>query len=124
MENVSIGLDQDLMVDRLISNVRVKKTRSLFSTYIDKRQHGISADLLARKWGIGLDKAKQTLLSTTQDDVRSALKQLTRWYRKRLLSQRLRILNCRFCTDTLFEKKKSTVGNTYAHIFTHGEFFK
>ena len=106
----------------LIMKVTVKRKRNGFTTFTDKQQHGISADLLARKWGIVIDKAKQTLQSTTQDNVRSALKQLTRRYRKRLLSQRLRILNCRFYTDTLFENKKSTVGNTYAHIFTNGEF--
>ena len=61
MQNFPIELDQDLMVDQLISKVRVNKTRSGFTTYTDKRQHGINADILARKWGIGLDKAKRTL---------------------------------------------------------------
>ena len=56
MENISIGLAQDLMVGRLIIKVRVKRTRSEFATYTDKQQHGISADILARKWGIGIDK--------------------------------------------------------------------
>ena len=70
MENVSIGLDQDLMVDILISKVRVKRKISGFSTYIDKRRHGISTDILARKWGIEIYKAKKTLQSTTQDNVR------------------------------------------------------
>ena len=65
----SIGLAQDLMVDRLISKVRVKITRSGFITYTDKQHHGISTDLLATKWGIGIDKAKRTLQSTTQDNV-------------------------------------------------------
>ena len=45
----------------MISKVRVKITRSGFATYTDKRHHRISADILARKWGIGIDKAKQTL---------------------------------------------------------------
>ena len=45
----------------MISNVRVKKTSSGFATYIDKQHHWISTDLLARKWGIGLDKANRTL---------------------------------------------------------------
>ena len=58
MANVSIGMAQDLMVDRLISKVRAKRTRSGFANYIDKQHHGISADLLARKWGVVLDKAK------------------------------------------------------------------
>ena len=55
MANVSIGMDQDLMVDILISKVRVKITRSGFETYKDKRYHGIRAYLLEIKWGIGLE---------------------------------------------------------------------
>ena len=47
MENFSIGLAQDLMVDILTSKVRVKRTRSGFATYADKRHHGISADILS-----------------------------------------------------------------------------
>ena len=61
MENVSIGLDQDLMVDILISKVRVKIPRSGFAIYTDRKHHGISADILAIKWGIGLDKANMNL---------------------------------------------------------------
>ena len=77
MENVSIGMAHDLMVDRLISKVRVKRTTSEFATYTDKQHHGISADILAREWGIGLEKAKRNLQSTTHDNVISALKPLT-----------------------------------------------
>ena len=73
MENLSIGLAQDLIVDRLISKFKVKRTRSVFVTYIDKQHHGISADILTRKLGIGIDKAKCTLQSTTHYNVKSAL---------------------------------------------------
>ena len=52
----------------------------------------------------------------------SALNPLTRWYRIDFLLQRLHQLNCRFYTDTLFSKEKSTVGNTCAQIFKDGEF--
>ena len=58
MENVSIWMAQDLMVDRLISRVGVKRTIIGLAAYTDKWHHGISADLLARKWGITLDKFK------------------------------------------------------------------
>ena len=92
-EKNSIGLAHDLMVDRLIRKVRVKRTRSGFTTYTDKKHHGISTDLLERKWGIVLENAKQNLQSTTQDNVRSALKPLTCRYRTYLLSQRLRRLS-------------------------------
>ena len=73
----------------MIRKVGVKRTRSGFVTYIDKQHHGISADPLARKWGIGIYKAKQTLQSTTQDNMISYLKPMTRQYRTYLLSQRL-----------------------------------
>ena len=76
--NVSIGLSHYLMMGRLISKVRIKRTRSGFATHTDKRHHGISAGLLARKWGIGLDKEKRTLQLITQDNAISALKPLTR----------------------------------------------
>ena len=61
MENVSIGMAQDLMVDRLISKVIVNRTRGVFATYTYKRHHGISADILEGKWGIGIEKSKRTL---------------------------------------------------------------
>ena len=124
MANVSIGLAQDLMVERLISKVKFKITRNGFATYIDNRHNGISVDLLARKWVIGLDLANRTLQSKNQDNVRSALKPLTRRYRADFLSQRLCRLSCRFYTDILFTKEKSIVGNICAQIFTDRECFK
>ena len=61
---------QEFMANRLIRKAIVKRTRSGFVTYTYKRHHGISDDILARKWGIGLDKSNQTLQYTTQDIVR------------------------------------------------------
>ena len=68
MSNFPLGLSQDLVVEILISNVRVMRTISGYSTYTDKQHHGIDADMLSSKWGIGLDKANYTLQSTTQDN--------------------------------------------------------
>ena len=120
MSNVSNGMAQDLVVDRWISNFRVKRTRSRFAINTDKQHHGISADLLARKWGIGIYKANNNLQYTTQNNLISALKTLTHQYRTYFLSQRLCRLNCRFYTDTLFSKYKHIIGNTCDHIFTYG----
>ena len=72
-ENVSIGMDQDLMVDIFISKFRVNRTRGVFATYTYKQHHRISPDILSIKWGVGLEKAKRTLQYTTQDNVRSSL---------------------------------------------------
>ena len=89
MENVSIGLAQDFTVEILISKVRVKRRISGFVTYTDKQHHGISTDILVRKWGIGLYKSNWNLQSTTQDNVISALKPLTGQYRTDFLLQRI-----------------------------------
>ena len=40
-------------------------TRTGFATITDKRYHGISSELLAQKWGIGVDKANTILKITT-----------------------------------------------------------
>ena len=117
--NFSIGLAQDLMVDILIRNARVRIKRSGYATYTDTRHHGISADMLARKWGIGLDKEKRTLQSTTQYHAILYLKPLTRRHRTDLLPQRLSGLNFGFYTDTIFAKDKSIVWNTCAQIFIY-----
>ena len=45
-----------MMVHRLISKVKVKRKIIGFATYTYKRHHGISADILAKKWGIVVDK--------------------------------------------------------------------
>ena len=93
------------MADILISKVMVKRIRSGFATYTDKRHHGISDYLFARKWGIGTDKANRNLQYTTQDNMRSNMNPLTRHNRKYFLLQRLSQLNCIFYTDTLFSKE-------------------
>ena len=108
------------MVDRFISKVRVKRTRCGFANYTDKQHHGIIADLLARKCGIGIYNSKQTLQSTTQDNVRSDLKPMTWRYITDFLSQRLCRIYCSFYTYTLFAKDKFIVGDTCAQIFTGG----
>ena len=85
MENNSIGLAQDLMVDILIINVRVRIKRNGYTMYTDNQHHGIITDLLARKWGIGIDKANCTLQYTTQDNMTSYLNPLIRRYRTDLI---------------------------------------
>ena len=56
-----IGLSQDFMVDRLISKVRVRITRSRYVANKDKQHHEISVDLLESIYEIGIYKEKHTL---------------------------------------------------------------
>lgn len=105
------GLGPQQMSDRMIHDV-----------VSNKRHHGTDVKLLSRKWGIGLQKAKDTVAKTTQMNIRSALLPLTRRYRTDLLSQRLRRLSARFYTDTAFSKiGKSIRGNSCVQIYTDGD---
>ena len=122
MAEISLGLPENIIRSRLISQIQVEKTRNGYATITNDRHHGVQPDLLARKWGIGLDKAKATLKNTTQDSIRSAILPLTRRYRTDLMSQRLRRLSATWYTDTLFSKIKSIEGNNCAQLFTDGEF--
>ena len=49
MAKFSVGVSQYLMVYRFIRKSMVRRTRSGYATYIDKRHHGISVDILASK---------------------------------------------------------------------------
>ena len=111
LAQVTLGITQDTMGQRLLANVKVKLPRRGYATITNDRHHGISPELLAQKWGIGLEKAKATLKCTTQKVTRSAAMPLHRGYRTDLLSQRLRWLSTTWYTDTLFAKEKSLVGN-------------
>ena len=46
IENVFIGISQELMMVRLISDFWVRITRIGYFTYTYKQHHGISADML------------------------------------------------------------------------------
>ena len=111
------GVAQEEIAQDMISS------HAIHATFTADRHHGTDPTLLAQKWGIGLQKAKDTLKCTTQMNIRSAILPLTRRYRTDLLFQRLRRLTTRFYTDTAFAKYKSILGNTCVQIFTDGEGF-
>jgi hypothetical protein len=111
-----------LQISPILSGLTLVE-RVINATYTKDRHHGTNAELLARKWGIGINKAKDTLKCTTQLNVRSAILPLTRRYRTDLLSQRLKRLSAQFYTDTAFAKYTSIAGNTCLQLFTDGNGF-
>ena len=54
MVNVSIGLYHDLIVDRLIGNIRVSMTKKVYATITNESHHLVTLEMLERKWGIRL----------------------------------------------------------------------
>ena len=59
-------------------HLQESSTHDIAQIRTSKRHHGVDANLLSLKWGIGIEKAKNTLKHTTQMSIRSALLPLTR----------------------------------------------
>ena len=92
MVDVSNGLSQYFMVDRIIGNIRVSMNKKGHLTIKNEKHHSVTPELLTRKWGIGLEKSKETLKATTQDSIFSSPISLTRRYSTHLIPQLLRRL--------------------------------
>ena len=81
----------------------------------------LTKEILARRWGIGLETAKKTLQVTTQKGIRRVLHPTERRYRTRQAHMRYPTLNTRFYSDTMFATTKSVRGYKCAQIFTDGK---
>ena len=118
---------RDFRLSSFDSNISSHVVNSLDSKYgslnYTKRRHGMVDKFeLAKRWKIGLDVAQKTLDSTTQLNIRHAVKPLTRRYRTDLLDPHMRRLKDTFWTDTIVASKKSLLGNTHAQLFTNRKF--
>ena len=80
----------------------------------------ITKEILAKRWGIGLDTAHKTLSTTTQFGVRKVLHPVERRYRTRQSQLRFPTLNTKLYTDTVFSSTRSLHGNKCAQVFTNG----
>ena len=118
--NVSIGLAKNLIMNRIIGNIRVSTTKKGYETIRSKSHQSIKPELLTRKWGMCLEKSKETLKEKNKDYICSDLLILTRRYCIYLISQQLSRFSCTFYMDTLFENHKSIIGNTCDHINGRG----
>ena len=94
--------------------------RAICALSTKERGPTITKEILARRWGIGLDTAHRTLTSTTQQGIRRVLHPVERRYKTRQSHLRFPTLNARFYTDTMFATTKSLRGNKCAQLFTNG----
>ena len=78
----------------------------------------MSAEVLADRFGIGLERAKQTLRATTQRGTGLALLPISRRYRA---NQQFGIkqLQGKFATNTIWAKSKTLRGNVASQIYSH-----
>ena len=107
----------------VICKIRVSITKNGYATITNETHHLLTPELLERKWGIGLEKAKEMLKKITQEFISSDLLPLTRRYHIYSIPQLLSKLSCTFNTDMLFVNHKYIIENTSAQIFTDREVF-
>lgn len=99
-------------------------TQEIGAVFTNQRHSGINANDLSEKWHIGLEKARQTLKTTTQDHVRSAVGEIQQRYRTNgLTSNNNRLRGIKLYTDTFLFSKSSLLNNTCAQIYTDGNGF-
>ena len=88
-------------------------------TFVSTDRHTtVTAEAIAKNFLIGPDRAKQTLMATTQRGTRSAILPIARRYRADRMFNIPR-LNAKFATDTLYADKKSIRSNIGSQIYSH-----
>ena len=88
-------------------------------TFVSTERHNrLSAESIADLWCIGIKRARNTINTTTQRGIRSAILPLSRRYRSDR-RYNMKRLNGRFATDTLYAEVKSLHQNTCAQLYSH-----
>ena len=96
-------------------------TREVFEMSRSEKKSVVTKEVLARRWGIGLDTAHRTLKQTTLRGVRSVIlptdRRVSTW-KPHLVFPTMR--RKKLYTDTMFSKVKSVRQNTCAQVWTDG----
>ena len=76
------------------------------------------AEVLAGRFGIGLERARQTMRATTQRGTRSTLLPISRRYRADRQFD-VNKLKGKFATDTIWAKSRTLRGNVSSQVYSH-----
>jgi len=77
----------------------------------------IDGNTLAKRWGMTNEVAQNTVKSTTQNCIRSAIHPIECCFRTKNTTLKYNHLSCRFYSDTFFAQKPSLLQNTCAQLF-------
>eukprot|EP00957_Ditylum_brightwellii_P079798 6069066-Ditylum_brightwellii.AAC.1 len=96
-------------------------SQSCVSVGLRDRRSAVSHEELSWKCNIGLKKAKDTLVSTTQTGVRMAVQPLAQRMRVDHLRLNRKQFSGTWHCHTVLSKVKSLLGNTCTNVFTQGK---
>ena len=107
--DLSLALNDQVQVSGVVSGVHIKKGKAEVTPYD-----------LSKRWNIGLETAKRTLLKTTQRGLRTSPDPLlSHWYATNDRMLRNRKLPVDLFTDTLEAGIVSHRGNRYAQVYAY-----
>ena len=109
-----LEIDPNLDAYSFASRLTQQYNVSLASSTRDKP---ISAETLARNWGIGLDAARRTSAATTQRGVRYITPTMSKRFRTNDRMLRYKRLRVDMFTDTMFANIRSKRGNKCAQVY-------
>ena len=110
----------ELLCSRVLSSVRVVPSDRTASAVQHRRNPPLSKELLARRWGIGINAAERTLTVTTQAGIRKLHNPVERRFHTKQSHLRFPTLLGRFYTDTMFFTRTSIRSHTCAQVITNG----
>lgn len=97
--------------------------RMMVSRLVTTKRHSeITPEEVSKKFGVGLETAKDTLKVTTQRGIRHAVHPIHRRYRTDHLDLHRKRLGGVWQMDTLVARHQSLQGNKYAHVITNGKY--
>ena len=84
MAHVSVGLSQDLHVERLNDSIKARFSENVqvYLAHSNRIHHKVTKKMFAMKWGISKQKAKHNLEEKTQTCAGSNILPLSRRYWK------------------------------------------
>ena len=81
----------------------------------------LTKEILAKRWGCGLESARKTLQVTTQHGIRHMVHPYDRRYETKFDHLRFPGLRDKYYSDTMFCKIKSIRNNICCQVFTNGK---
>ena len=108
MQHTSVGLSE-------LTRTDVPDRNTFVST---DRHSRTTANLIADRFGIGIQRARATMQVTRNRGTRSAILPLARRYRADRRYE-VKRLNSKFATDALYADVRSIGGNCFAQLYSH-----
>ena len=88
-------------------------------TYTSTDRHAkATAEAIADRFGIGIERARATMAATTQRGTRSAILPISRRYHADRMFE-VKRLKGKFSTDTLWYKNRTIRGNVASQVYSH-----